>query len=480
MNRGQRIGRNLSFLILSGAFLTLTSCAGFLGGGMDIAAFSRAAAEQTYTQALSSGVGSERKEDSGSLNLPKCREIALANNLSLHMAKLEEINRSHISMADWSKMLPHVILAAKFDQGDNVLFSDLPGDAYWSEFYARSAWRVFLEARWSPTDVALAYYTARNASNRALQSVYEKARLGQKIVEGVEVSFFRLLTVQECLPLAKTLVSLRSDITNRMDRLVRERLVSQDDYEKALNDEMRAQYLDAELKVELERQASALATYMGRSRRAAGEPLFLAVKGSLSCPEADEAPRDPELTALRNRPEIVALGLKQQESSNEFRKSVLKNFPRLSLFWRYLKEPYHDHRRRDGQQAGLLLYVDLVDSLSQIKETQISSNQRLRSQLELSAITLAVASQAGVAAKKFQIAREKAALRAKAAVAAERVMRAAEQRAQGSNLSEIAQIKARAELTGEKIELLKALGDANVCLAELRSALGVNYAAPLH
>ncbi|MGB9617564.1 MAG: TolC family protein, partial [Desulfomonilaceae bacterium] len=233
-------------------------------------------------------------------------------------------------------------------------------------------------------------------------------------------------------------------------------------------------------KVELERQASALATHMGGSRHAAGKPFSFTVTGSLACPEANAAPPDPELTALRNRPEIVALGLKQQESSNEFRKSVLKNFPRLSLFWRYLKEPYHDHRRRDGQQAGLLLYVDLVDSLSQIKETQVASNQRVKSQLELSAITLAVAAQAGVAAKKFQIAREKAALRAKAAAAAERALTVAKQRAQGSNLSEIAQMKARAELTGEKIELLKALGDANVCLAELRSALGINYAAPLH
>ncbi len=457
----------------------LTSCAGFLRGGMDYAALSRAGAERVYTQELSRSAGSEAGEASASLSLSKSRDIALANNLSIHMAKLEEINRSHMSTADWSKMLPHVILAAKFDQGDNILYSDLPGDAYWSEFYARSAWRVFMEARWSPTDVALAYYTARNATNRALQTFYETVRLSQKIIEAVEVSFFRLLTVQECLPLARTLVSLRSDITNRMDRLLRERLVSQDEYEKALNDEMRAHHLRADLEIELERQSSALATHMGRSRYKIGEPHSLTVKGSLTLPEAGEAPQDAELTALRNRPEIVALGLKQQESSNEFWRSVLKNFPRVSLFWRYLKEPYHDHRRRDGQQAGILLYLDLVDTLSQLKETQVSSNQRLRSQLELKAIVLAVASQAGIADKKFQTAREKEALHAKAVAAAEKALRVAEQRAQGSNLSEIAQMKARAELTVEKIELLKALGEAQACLAELRSALGVNYAAPL-
>lgn len=470
---------SVRFLALFGHCLALTSCAWLLGGEMHQTPISRAAAEQAYSRMLPTPVKGDNAKNQSALTLEQCREMALANNLSLHIAKLEQINRRHLSFADWSRMLPHVILAAKFDQGDNILYSDLPGDSYWSEFYARSSWHLFLETRWSPTDVALAYYTARNAGNRILQSFYDRIRLSQKIIETVEASFFRLLTIQECLPLARELVSLRSDVTNRMERLLRERLAGPDDYEKALNEEMKAHLLVAELKVELERQANAMATQLCRARRLSGKSQSFVVTGSLTRPEVGEIPEDPEITALKNRPEIVALGLKQQESHNEFRKSILKNFPRVSLFWRYLKDPYHDHRHPDGQQAGLLLYVDLVESLAQFKDAQVAYNQRFKSEFELSAITLAVTSQAGFAAKKYQMATERAALHAKAAAAAERALKAAQQRAQGRNLSDIAENKARADLTAQNIELVKALGEANVCLAELKSALGTNYSAPL-
>ena len=475
MNHVEHIRWSLGFLILLGSCLMLTSCAWVVGEKMDHTALSRVAAEQAYAEMLTVPVKADRGQVLEAFTLKQCREMALANNLSLHIARLEQINRTHLSWAEWSKMLPHVILAAKFDQGDNILYGDLLGDSYWSEFYARSSWHLFLETRWSPTDVALAYYTARNAGNRLLQSFYDRVRLSQKIIETVEVSFFRLLTIQECLPLARDLVALRSDVTNRMERLLRERLAAPDDYEKALNDEMKAYHELAELKVQFERHANVLANHIGKARRSDDADPSTLVKGDLTSPRANEIPQEPEITALKNRPEIVALGLKQQEMHNELSKSIVKNFPRVSLFWRYLRDPYHHRRHHDGQQAGLLLYLDLVETLAQLKETQAAHNQRLRAELELKAITLAVASQAGVAAKKYQMAVEKAALVKKATAASERALKAAEQRALGRSLSDIGEKKARANLTAQRIELVKAIGEANVCLSELKCAVGTNY-----
>ncbi len=479
MNNVGHFGCSLWFLVLFGHSLMLTSCAWVLGREMDHATYSRAKAEQAYTDMIHTALDRKENGTPSTLNLKQCIEMALAKNLSLQMAELERINRTHLSLADWSKMLPHAILAAKFDQGDNIIYSDLYVDSYWSEFYARSSWRLFLETRWSPTDVAIAYYTARNADNRVLLSFYEKVRLTQKIVETVEVSFFRLLTTQECLPWARNLLSLRSDIARAMERLSRERLAAADDYEKALSDEMKAQHLVAELELDFERHANALATQLGRARLFSSNSSTLVVKGSLTCPNTNEAPQEPEITALRNRPEIVALGLKQVESSNEFRKSIVKNFPRISLFWRYLKNPYYDGRFRDGQQAGVLLYMDLVDTLAQLKETQVANNQRLRSKLEMNAVALTIASQASIAAKKYQTAVQKASTRAQALDASEKAMKAAEVKVQGRNLSDVAQKKARADLIIEKIELIKSVGEANVCRAELKSALGTNYSVPV-
>ncbi|MDQ1238620.1 MAG: TolC family protein [Thermodesulfobacteriota bacterium] len=448
--------------------------------GEDHTAFSHNLARQSFQggkQELGESVPGPG--NAATLTLENCRHIALTNNLAIQSAALEGMTRQNLASAEWAKMLPHTILSAKFDQGDNIIYSDIPGDSYWAGFYERSSWHLFLEARWSPTDVALAYYSARNSDNRVLQSFYEKARTSQKIVESVETAFFKLLGYQECLPLAQDLVGLRKDIASRMGRLQKDRLASIEDYQKALNEEIRAQNMLAELSSESQNQARILLMYLGRPVSSIPSTRAVAVSGDLTCPSLSEIPPDPELVALKNRPEIYTLGLKHLASIHDLRRSMVKNFPRVTMFWRYLNNPYHHRFAKDGYQAGLLLYLDLVDSLASFQETKAASNSKQKTEKELSAAALAIASQAAVAATKCRLSVEKAQIRARAVAGAEKVVQAAEERVRSRDLSDISERRAKAELALEKIEWLKAVGDALVNLAELKSATGMNHSLSL-
>jgi len=479
MTRAKCTLRNVALIFLSVQLAGVSACGWRQWKILDAdhAAFSHSLAVQSFHGGMKDrSTSTETGEGPSDLTLEDCKRLAIANNLTIQSAALEEMARQNLAAAEWAKMLPHAIVSAKFDQGDNIVYSDIPGDSYWAEFYQRTSWHLFLESRWSPTDVALAYYSARNSENRSLQSSYEKARASQKIVESVETAFYRLLSCRECLPLARDLVSFRKDIASNLERLQKGRLASMEDYQRALNEEIRAQNLLAELDAEYRNQAKLLSAYLGRGFSSEPSTQGITVRGDLVCPGVSEIPANPEEAALKNRPEIYSLGLKHLAGISDFRKSVVKNFPRVTVFWRYLNNPYSPKSAREGHQAGLLLYLDLVDSLSNFSEMRAASNLKGKTEKELGAFALAVASQAAVAATRCRLSLEKAQIRQRAVAGAEKVVQAADEKVRSRDLSDIAERRAKAELAMEKIEWLKAVSDALIHLAELKSAMGVNHA----
>lgn len=482
MTRAKCALRNVALILFSVQLVGVSAC-GWRQWNMvgdDHAAFSHYLAVQSFQSGVKDRARSAAKGDgSAALTLEDCKGLALTNNLSIQSAALEEMARQNLAAAEWARMLPHAIVSAKFDQGDNIVYSDIPGDSYWAEFYQRTSWHLFLESRWSPTDVAIAYYSARNSDNRALQSLYEKARASQKIVESVEAAFYRLLSCRECLPLARDLVSLRKDIASNMGRLHKGRLASMEEYQRAMNEEIRAESLLAELNAEYRNQAYLLSAYLGRGFASDPSTAAIAIRGELVCPNLSEIPPNPEEAALKNRPEIYTLGLKHLASIRDFRRSVVKNFPRVTMFWRYLNNPYSPRAAREGHQAGLLLYLDLVDSLVNVSEMRAASNLKGKTEKELRAVALTIASQAAVAGTRCRLSVEKAQIKERAVAGAEKVVQAADEKVRSRDLSDISERRAKADLAMEKIERLKAVGDALVHMAELKSAMGVNHAYSL-
>lgn len=408
------------------------------------------------------------------LTVEECRQIALTNNLNFQTAKLDELIKASLSHGEWARMLPHAIVSAKFDEGDNIVYSDLMGDSYWANYYERSAWHFFLEGRWSPTDAALAYYSAKNADNRIVQSHYETVRVSQKIVESVEVSFFRLLSLQACLPEANRLVSIREQITKDMGDLLRDKLAAMVDYHKAKHAQNKARSILSQLTADAQRQRNLLLSTMGFLQDSAAGGSRFDIQGELREPHVIQIPADVELEALRNRPEAYRAGVKHFESVNDYKRSVVKNFPRVTLFWRYLDDRYNHPYDKNRQQAGILLYFDVVDWLTNFADSCAASRDTVKTEKEVSAIALAIGSQARMAVLKYLWLLEQVKIKGDSLADSCSLLEVAKRRASNDDLDKLAESEARAEMILEKIEWQRAVGESNAGFAELRSAMGTN------
>jgi len=474
-----QLGLLIRLVTFAGLLVTLTSCRWASVNPLvkqDHAAFTQVAAMTALNRNLSStgvqnvGAASERR-----LTIENCRRIGLANNLSMQTSKLDELAKTDLSLGEWAKMFPHAIMSAKFDEGDNILYSDIEGDSYWAGFYERSAWRFFLEARWSPTDAALAYYLAKNGENRILESRYETTRVAQKIIEAVEVAFFRLLSIQECLPLASKLVSMREQVSGELRDLTQEKLVSMADYHRAMHAEMNARSILSQLTSDAERQRTQLLAAMGLTRNCEISGASLVVSGELKSSSKPYDVKDAELEALKNRPEAYRAGLKHFDSINEFRKSIVKNFPRVNLFWRYLNDRYTHPYDKTKQQAGILFYFDVSEWLTNFAESRAASRGAVKTEKEAVVVALAIASQARIAAAKYLWALEQVGIKEHSLCSSRTLLEVAKHRADSDDLDKLAEKQARADTILANIEWLRTLGEANISLAELQCVTGRNY-----
>ncbi len=154
------------------------------------------------------------------LTLEDCRAIALANNLDLQAARVDEFAREAIKDTALTRALPHLTFTGDLNQRDNPLYSyaDVLGQeglapttesgtgvTNFSTGHERTTWRYFLETRWSPIDAALAYYVSKNRLNDRLKSHHQRVRVAQRMIATIDAAFFRLLSLQESLADAKQL-----------------------------------------------------------------------------------------------------------------------------------------------------------------------------------------------------------------------------------------------------------------------------------
>ena len=164
------------------------------------------------------------------LTLQECRRIALANSLDLHAARMEELSKQAIAYSNRTKLLPHFLFSGELSQRDNYQYSysDVLGQegrhpdpgavgptstgvTNYSTSHERSTWRYVAEARWSPTDAALAYYLTKSSKNDRIKAHHQKVRAGQKLLAAVDGAYFRLLSLQNTFAMAQRLAEERSE-----------------------------------------------------------------------------------------------------------------------------------------------------------------------------------------------------------------------------------------------------------------------------
>jgi outer membrane protein TolC len=431
------------------------------------------------------------------MTLEDCRSIALANNLELGVARIEELTKDAIAYSLKTKLLPHFLITGDLSQKSNLRFSysdvfgqegTLPriggtgtGVTSYSTGHERNTWVYTFETRWSPTDVALAYYLMKSGNNDTAKAYHHKVRVAQKLVEVVDTAYFRLLSLQQCLPWAEQLVSVRQEIRTKTASLLEDRIFKTEDYLKAEQKHLRAQQLLSRLQTDAETQRNTLASAMAVSPDQSVEGGFC-IQGILHKPSFAAPVNDMELTAIRNRPEAYEAGLTHLNSVNDVKRTIVKYAPKVTGFWKYSRDRDKFLYDKDWKDIGVAIYFDLADWLSNVVEWKAARLNSEKTHREIGAIALGVSSQVRATALKYHAALEDLKYSEAGLHSFERMKRVVEDRYSLRDVEKLAVEETRADLIEARLTRTKALGEANATLAELQSAMGTNYqeAMPSH
>ena len=335
------------------------------------------------------------------LTLEDCRAIALANNLDLQVARIDEITKQRVLSSTRTKMLPHILFSGDLSHRDNLGFaySDVLGQegvqprkdptgtgvTSYSTGHERSTWRYILETRWSPTDAALAYYLSKSSGNDRLAAHYQKVRVAQKLIATVDGAFFRLLALQECLPLAGQLYASRSVVAVRTRTALEKKLLGVEDWNKAQQNALRGRRILSKIRVEILKQRNILASVMGISPDQCADGGFC-VTGLLEPPCFSMKLCDMELSAVRNRPEAVVAGLGHLNSTNDLKRCIVKYYPKVSGFWKYARDKDKFLYNKDWKEIGFSISFDLLDWLTNVQEFRAARSNAVKTAREIGTV----------------------------------------------------------------------------------------------
>jgi len=425
--------------------------------------------------------------------LEECRALALRNNLDLQVARLDEIIKNSISSSNRTKVLPHLVYSAELGDRDNTLYSysdpmGFEGQApeagggtgvnNWATSHERGTWRFSYECRWSPTDAALAFYMNRSSMNDALKAHYQRVRVAQKLIGVVDAAYFRLLMLEQCLPLAEDLVAVCGRVAKNTERLLDNKLRPIEEFHRSKQRLIKARSILNGIRNEMERERNTLASAMGLSP-GLGSNCGISVVGKLTAPVFQADICLLELEAVAGRPEAYQAGLNQLNSVNDLQRAIVKYFPKLTGYWRQTHDKDKYLRNKDWRDVGMYIYFDILDWIVNRDEAKAADAMVAKTSRELGAVALGITSQVRIAALKYIDAMDKLRSAEESLLSSNKVLQISEQRLARDSAGELAVEEARANVLQERIERIRSLGEANASLADLHTALGTNYKEPL-
>jgi outer membrane protein TolC len=424
------------------------------------------------------------------LTLEDCRRIALANNLELMAARIEELTKKAVEFSNMTKMLPHFLFSGDLNERDNqpYSFSDVMGQeggnpnpgtggagvTSYSTSHERSNWRYSIEARWTPTDAALAYYLTKSSGNDRLRAHHQRVRAAQKLIGQLDAAYYRLLGMNQCVEDAKALVGARGQVSEKMRRAFEKKLVQITDYDRVKQQAIKAERLLARVLNEREKQRNILASAMGVSPDYCPDGGFCLV-GSMCVPTYSAPPCDMEMQAVQHRPEAYEAGLNHLNSVNDYKRTIVKYLPRVTAYWRMTADKDRYLYNKNWREVGVTVYFDLLDWLTNWKESAAACSNAEKTHKEMGAVALGIASQVRTAAVAYFDAMDEVRSTQAALRSSRDVLKIASDRFSKDDLDRLALEEARANALQGSIEMTRAVAEANAALAELQSAMGVNY-----
>jgi outer membrane protein TolC len=427
------------------------------------------------------------------LPLEDCRRLALANNLDLQVARLDEFTKRAVAYSNETKLLPHFMFSGDLSDRDNppYSYSDVLGQegrtpspseagtgvTNFSTGHERSTWRYVLETRWSPTDAGLAYYLTKSSKNERLKSHYQRMRVAQKLIGLVDAAYFRLLCLQECVPLAEQHAAIRSDVSEKMRKLLDKKLVPVEEYNRAKQQEVKARRQLTRMANQVEKQRNILASAIGLSPDYCVDGGFR-VTGELIVPAFSGQLCDMELTAVQNRPEAFEAGLNHLNSVNDLKRTIIKYFPKVSGFWRMTRDKDKYLYNKDWKEVGMSVYFDLADWYSNLSESSAARFGSAKTHREMGTVALGITSQVRMSALQYYDAMDELRSAEEALRGTREVFSVAQRRSLKEDLDKIAVQEAQANMVQDMLERAKAMGEANAVFGELQGVMGTNYKEP--
>jgi outer membrane protein TolC len=409
------------------------------------------------------------------LTLEECRQLTLANNPDLHVEVWEQIARKSFADASSLKMYPHPGLAAEMSNQNDTLYPFQDAQSFGSSNpLKRAMWRYYVEARWSPTDALQAFYISRNECNDVMKAGCQRVRAAQKLVGTVDAAYYRLLSMQECLPLAERLSNIRGSVSRQAKELRQDRLADMEDYLRTEEKASAARFRLTRIRTELERQKIILAALMALSPQCQSGPGF-GVAGSLTMPRFIANTSELEVQALKSRPEAQMEGLSHINSLNDLKRTTVKYFPKASAFYRYGGIDSYNRPQRELNEYGVLLYMDLLDWLANTKEAGGLKAKAIKTEQRMGAAALAISSEVRMAALRCFEAQEELQNINASIERANKQLRIARGKANVGVLENVAVEDAQGNVLQDEIDRIRAIGEANARLCELNCAMGTNY-----
>jgi outer membrane protein TolC len=360
---------------------------------------------------------------------------------------------------------------------DDLLTGGGTGVNNYSTGRERSTWRYVLEGRWSPTDAALAYYLTRSSRNDKRKQHYIRTRIAQRLMGVVDSSFYRLLSLQRVIPMAERLVKNRKSVAQKMENLLDRKLAAVEDYHQLKQKLIKARRLLASVRNEAEQQRNLLAASMWISPEYTGDGGFYLI-GQLVEPAFNSQIEDMELTAVKNRPESFVAGLDHLSSINDLKRTCIKYFPKVTGFWRYTRDKDKHLLNKDWKEIGVMVYFDLLEWGVNFWENKATKWMTGKTQREIGAVALGITSEVRTNALRYYNAMDELRSSNASLASARKVLRVQRERTQRDGQDRLALEEAEGDVLQEKIERIRAMGEAQGQLAELHGAMGTNYNEP--
>jgi len=473
--------------------LTLLLCLGLISCKPNLLSLRQSNASYVLTTYRARPVAAANNGRSD-LTLHDCRRISLANSLDVHTALWEERILGKQSRSSLVRMLPRVESRFDMSQRDRPAFSrsDVinqegafevigpgPGTGVTNFSSARMRgdrkWQV--ELKWSPMDAAMARYLARVKRNDATQARYQRVRVAQQLIGTVTAAFYRLLALQEALPKAQALERNRQSIVRDLKSLEKKGLVENREYIAARAMLSEASKRLSALYVDIGRQRALLASAMNVSPDSCARVGGVLYPLPPHCLDACKL----EAIALVNRPEAFQADLTHLSSVDDYKRSLVKLFPRVEGFIGYFRDENKFILNNNYTEGGMRVTWDLMAFAADLLEQGTARDKVAKTERERALVSMGILTQVRIAtldAIKATAELKNASELAEQAAEKLRVARdveEAKERGAPRRKIRISRQKALCGVLEAQVDRFVALGELHAELADLDAAVGANH-----